>query len=129
VDYVQLLRERSVPLADRVLQMDVAIENLVQLARSEHVSVLVVSQLSRECERREDKRPLLSDLRQSGTLEQAAESVFFVYRDDMYHAESEDAGTTEVIIRKNKNGRTGTVRLAWDAKTATHRTLARRAHG
>lgn len=126
VDYVQLLREKRVPLSDPQRHVAIASQNLVQLARSEEVAVLLLSQLSRECEKREDKRPLLSDLRQAGELEQDAEAVLMVYRDDYYDDESERPGVTEVLVRKNKNGRTGPAELAWDAETATHRPLTRR---
>jgi replicative DNA helicase len=126
VDYIQLLREKKVPLHERRLQVEIAAENLVQLARSEDLALLVLSQLSRECEKREDKRPMLSDLRETGVLEQHAEAVMFVYRDEVYHPDTERRGVTEVLVRKNKNGRQGVAELLWDGPTATHRTLARR---
>jgi replicative DNA helicase len=126
VDYVQLLRERRVPQHDLRLQVEVAAANLVHLARSEEVCVLLLSQLSRDCEKREDKRPLLSDLRESGALEQIAEAALFVYRDEVYDPHTSSQGITEVLVRKNKNGRTGPAELRWDAPTATHRPLSRR---
>ena len=124
VDYAQLIRERDVPVYDKRMQTEVAAENLVALARSEGVAVLLLSQLSRECEKRDDKRPMLSDLRETGALEQVAEAVLFVFRPEIYGKTDDNAGVTEIIARKNKNGRTGTARLAWDAKYATHRPLA-----
>jgi replicative DNA helicase len=126
VDYVQLLRERRIPMTDPQRHIAVASQNLLKLARTEDVAVLLLSQLSRACDSRDDKRPMLSDLRQAGELEQDAESVMMVYRDEYYYREkSESPGITEVLIRKNKNGQTGVVDLAWDAPTATHRPLAR----
>lgn len=128
VDYVQLLREDGVPAHDKRMQVELAAENLVKLARSEGIAVLLVSQLSRECEKRDDKRPMLSDLRESGALEQLAEAVLFVYRDEVYNAGEDwcEKGITEVLVRKNKNGRTGAAKLAWHAETATHRPLSYR---
>lgn len=126
VDYLQLVRAPGVALSDRRIQVELVGEALAGLARSEGIAVLAVSQLSRECERRDDKRPLLSDLRESGALEQLADAVVFVYRDEVYNGDSADSGTTELLVRKNKNGRTGMIRLAWDAQTATHRPLSRR---
>lgn len=121
VDYAQLIREPGVALGDKRMQVEIAAENLAQLARSEGVALLLLSQLSRECEKREDKRPMLSDLRESGALEQLAEAVIFVYRDEYYNPDSSAAGMSEAIVRKNKNGACCTVKLKWDANTATHR--------
>ncbi len=126
VDYVQLLRERDVRRDNRKANVEIALEGLLDLARRENVAVLVVSQLSRECEKRDDKRPMLSDLRETGELEQCAEVVIACYRDEYYNPESKDKGTGEILVLKNKNGRTGRIRMAWDADTATFRPLAGR---
>ncbi|HYF53749.1 MAG TPA: DnaB-like helicase C-terminal domain-containing protein [Salinarimonas sp.] len=123
VDYVQLLRDRRVRAGERKAMVDVAIEGLVELARSEDLALVVLSQLSRDCEKRDDKRPEMSDLRESGELEQVADSVLLLYRDEVYHKDSKDKGVGEVLIAKNKHGRTGRVRFAWDADTATYREL------
>lgn len=126
VDYMQLLRERGVPLYDKTTQVAVAAENLQELARTEKVAVIGVSQLNRDCEKRDDKRPILSDLRQAGELEQIADNVVFVYRDEVYDRDTDEKGITELLIRKNKNGPTGRVKLAFDEETATHRELSSR---
>lgn len=127
VDYAQLLTEPDVPAADLRVQMTMISKRLAAVARSMNVAVLLLSQLSRACEQRsDDKRPRLSDLRESGSLEQDAEQVLFLYRDEVYNPNTEDAGICEVLIRKNKNGPTGTVRLAWDAQHATLRSLSTR---
>jgi replicative DNA helicase len=129
VDYAQLLRERDVPAHELRLQVEAVASRLVAVARNHNVCVLLLSQLSRACEGRSgnDRKPKLSDLRESGALEQIADVVMFVYRDEVYDPDTDDKGITEVLIRKNKNGPTGSVRLAWDAATATHRPLSNRA--
>lgn len=126
VDYIQLLRERDVRRDNRKANVEIALENLLDLARREDIAVVVVSQLSRECERRDDKRPMLSDLRETGELEQCADIVLACYRDEYYDPDSEDKGVGELLVLKNKHGKTGQIRLAWDENTATFRPLARR---
>jgi replicative DNA helicase len=129
VDYVQLMRERGA--REKREEVDRAVEGLVRLARESEVAVLLLSQLSRESERRDDKRPLLSDLRESGTLEQVADAVFMVHQEWLYlnpdskHSEVQAAyrkafGIADLLVRKNKHGRRGDLKLRWNATTATY---------
>jgi replicative DNA helicase len=122
VDYLQLLVEPKA--RDKMEEVSRAAESLARLARSEGVAVLALSQLSRDCERRPDKRPIAADLRETGVLEQIAYAICFCYRDEVYDPRSPDAGVAEVLVRKNKNGRTGTVKLRWDGPSTAFRPLS-----
>jgi replicative DNA helicase len=113
VDYLQLMRSDD-PRANRVEQVSQFSRGLKILARELNVPVIGISQLSRAPEQRPDKRPILSDLRESGAIEQDADLVCFLYRDEYYHGdESEDPGIAELIIAKHRNGPIGTVKLAF----------------
>jgi replicative DNA helicase len=112
VDYLQLMRADD-PRANRVEQVAQFSRGLKILARELSVPVIGVSQLSRAPEQRPDKRPILSDLRESGSIEQDADVVGFLYRDEYYNAESEDPGIAELIFAKHRNGPIGTVRLVF----------------
>jgi replicative DNA helicase len=112
VDYMQLMRSDDTR-ANRVEQVSQFSRGLKILARELAVPVIGISQLSRAPEQRPDKRPILSDLRESGAIEQDADVVGFLYRDDYYNQESEDPGGAELILAKHRNGPVGTVRLVF----------------
>ena len=84
------------------------------MAKELNVPVILLSQLSRAVESRTDKRPMLSDLRESGAIEQDADIVLFLYRDAYYNKESTEQNISECIVAKNRHGETGTVKLIWD---------------
>jgi replicative DNA helicase len=112
VDYLQLMRPED-PRQNRVEQVGQISRGLKILARELDVPVIGLSQLSRAPEQRPDKRPILSDLRESGNLEQDADVVAFLYRDEYYNPETEDEGVAELIMRKHRNGPIDSIRLAF----------------
>jgi replicative DNA helicase len=127
VDYLQLMApERRGREVNRVQEVSEISRGLKVLARELEVAVLGISQLSRRCEERIDKRPHLADLRDSGSLEQDADVVLLLYRDDYYNPESESPGICEVNVAKQRNGPTGVVELAWVGEFARFRSLHRR---
>lgn len=110
VDYLQLMTGDG---ANRNAEIEQISRGLKALAKELACPVIALSQLSRKCEERPNKRPMLSDLRDSGAIEQDADIVLMIYRDDVYNPSSPDAGTAEILIRKNRQGAVGEVRLAW----------------
>ncbi len=112
IDYLQLM-ESSKANASRQADVSEISRSLKVLAREIGVPIIALSQLSRAPESRLDHRPMLSDLRESGSIEQDADMVIFLYRDDYYNQESEKKNVSEVILAKNRAGSTGTVELLW----------------
>lgn len=112
IDYLQLM-SGSGRSESRQLEISAISRSLKSLARELNVPVIALSQLSRAVEKREEHRPMLSDLRESGAIEQDADVVMFLYREEVYNPETEKKGNAEVIIAKQRNGPIGTTELAW----------------
>lgn len=113
IDYLQLIHGRRGSGENRQQEISEISRTLKQLARELDVPVVALAQLSRSVEQRQDKRPLMSDIRESGSIEQDADIVAFLYRDDYYNPESDSKNVVEVIIAKQRNGPTGKVDLAF----------------
>ncbi len=125
VDYIQLMSS-GMNIENRVQEVSQISRSLKVLAGDLEVPVVALSQLSRAVESRTDKRPLLSDLRDSGSIEQDADLVMFLYRDEYYNDQSEDQGLAEVILAKHRNGPIGTEKLAFLKRFAKFSDLAPR---
>jgi replicative DNA helicase len=124
VDYLQLMTSGTTA-ENRVQEVSQISRSLKVLARDLDVPIIALSQLSRAVEQRHDKRPILSDLRESGSIEQDADIVMFIYRDEYYNGEeSEQQGLAEVIVAKHRNGPTDTVKLSFLKRYAKFSDLA-----
>lgn len=115
IDYLQLMNGGGKGSESRQQEISEISRSLKAIARELNVPVIALSQLSRACETRTDHHPMLSDLRESGAIEQDADIVMFIYRDEVYNADTPKKGIAEIMIAKQRNGPIGTVELAWIA--------------
>ena len=122
IDYLQLMSSPN-KHTSRVNEVSEITRQLKLMAKELNVPVIALSQLSRSSEKRDDKRPMLSDLRESGSIEQDADIIMFLYRDAYYDKESADQSVAECIVAKNRHGTTDTVKLAWIGEYTLFRSL------
>jgi replicative DNA helicase len=128
IDYLQLMEGDSKD-GNREKEVSKIMRQLKLLSLEFNIPVIVLSQLSRNLEQRSDKRPRLSDLRESGSIEQDCDIAMFVYRDEYYNNNSTQKGETEILVEKHRNGPVGTVKLFFDAQIVKFKNLEGFGHG
>jgi len=121
IDYLQLMSGNG---DNRNSEIEVISRGLKALAKELHIPIIALSQLSRSCETRPNKRPMLSDLRDSGAIEQDADVVMFIYRDELYNPDTQEKGIGEILIRKNRQGKTGDLRMVFNGENSRFDDLA-----
>jgi replicative DNA helicase len=124
IDYLQLIRAKG---RSRHEEISLIANKLKHLAKTINVPVILVSQLNREVEKRNNKRPIMADIKESGDVEQTADLVIFIYRDEYYDKSTAEPNIAEIYVAKQRNGPTGMVRLFWDKRSTTFNNLNKEA--
>ena len=125
IDYLQLMESKANANGSRQQEISEISRGLKVLAKELNVPVIALSQLSRATEARADHKPMLSDLRESGSIEQDADIVLFIHRDDYYDKETENKNKAEIIVAKNRHGETGSIELGWEGQYTRFSNLAK----